>query len=115
MLPDERIYAYLWDMREACQLIMRFLENISYEQYSTDKLVQSAVERQLMIIGEAARRIPFDYQETHPDLPWKKLIGLRNILTHEYGEIKQDRIWLIVKKSVPKLFHQLKSLIPPVE
>jgi uncharacterized protein with HEPN domain len=115
MPPENRDAAYLWDMREASRLIIGFLGNKTYNQYNQDKLVQSAVERQLEIIGEAARRVSPGYQQAHPELPWRNMVGLRNILTHEYGEIKQDRIWNIAKIDVPKLVEILDNLIPPIE
>jgi uncharacterized protein with HEPN domain len=115
MDPQERNLAYLWDMREAARLITNFLHGATYAHFMSDKMMQSAVERQLEIIGEAARRITPEYQQAHPDIPWRGIIGLRNILTHEYGEVKLDRVWLIASTSIPELLANLDALIPPMD
>lgn len=97
MPPDERDYAYLWDILEAARQIQRFITGISFINYGSNKLIQSAVERQLEVMGEAARRVSSGFQDEHPEIPWRPMIGLRNVLAYEYGEIKADRIWRIAK------------------
>ena len=115
MDPEERNFAYLWDMRKAAQLIANFLQGITYATFSSDEMRQSAIERQLEIIGEAARRITPKFQQAHPEIPWRGIIGLRNILIHEYGEVKLDRVWLIASQRIPDLVGILDSLIPPID
>ena len=95
MKPHERDPAYLWDMREAALLVRKFLSGKTYADFSMDPLLHSGVERQLEIIEEAARRISKEFQDEHPEIPWRRIIGLRNILIHEYGEVKLDRLWSI--------------------
>ena len=114
MQPVDRNPAFLWDMLEACRMILQFIEGKTYQQYLDDPLLQSAVERKLEVIGEAARRVSEDYQQQHPEISWRSLIGLRNILIHEYGEVRQDRIWLILQDHVPVLVGRLTGLIPPL-
>jgi uncharacterized protein with HEPN domain len=62
-------------------------------------MIRYAVERQLLVIGEAANRVSAEFQETHPEIPWRQMIGLRNVLAYEYGEIKGDRIWNALTKT----------------
>ena len=114
MNPQERDPAYLWDMREAALLVRKFLSGKTYIEFSADPLLRSGVERQLEISGEAAHRVSKEFQDEHPEIPWRRIIGLRNILTHEYGEVKLDRLWSIASTYVPALADQLQSLIPPV-
>ncbi len=78
-------------------------------------MIQSAVERQLEIIGEAARRITPEFQHSHPEIPWRGIIGLRNILAHEYGEVRLDRVWQIASTRIPELVELLDRLIPPLD
>ena len=68
-----------------------------------------AVERLLEIIGEAANHISKEVLENNEDIPWSKIIGLRNKVAHDYGEILTDRIWLIATRSIPELLEQIKS------
>jgi uncharacterized protein with HEPN domain len=78
-----------------------------------DAMLSSAIERQLEIIGEAARRISSELQEKHTEIPWRSIIGLRNILIQEYGEVHMDRLWLIATTHVDELVEKLEPLIPP--
>ncbi|MBN2147338.1 MAG: DUF86 domain-containing protein [Anaerolineales bacterium] len=63
MDPEERIFAYLWDMREAARLITQFLQGVTFARFESDVMMQSAVERQLEIIGEAARQVSPEFQQ----------------------------------------------------
>jgi len=112
MRPEERDLALLWDMREAARDIIAFTSGLDYQQFETDKLVRAAVERQVMIIGEAANKVSEGLKQRRADIPWRAIIGQRNILAHEYGEILVERVWLLVKDYVPRLVQQMDSLIP---
>jgi uncharacterized protein with HEPN domain len=114
MKPEERDLAYIWDMREAARDVMDFVEGVSYVSFCSDKKVRYAVERRIEVIGEAARHVSQSFQESHPEIPWKRIIGLRNILAHEYGEILVERIWRVAVENVPELYVALDRLIPPV-
>ena len=92
MKPEERDLAYLWDMRDAARDVMEFVEGVSYESFCSDKKLRYVVERRIEVIGEAARHVSQSFQESHPEIPWKRIVGLRNIPAHEYGEILVERI-----------------------
>lgn len=64
-----------------------------------------------MVIGEAANHVSEEFREEHPEIPWIQIIGQRNVLAHEYGEILVERIWLAATKSVPELLEILNALI----
>ncbi len=112
MRPKERDLAYLWDMREEARQIGTFLKDIPYAKFVTNNMVRYAVERSLMIIGEAANHVSEEFQEAHPEIAWRQIIGQRNVLAHEYGEIKVDRIWAAAMNSVPILLKELEKLAP---
>jgi len=113
MRPEERDRAYFWDMLDAAKAIRSFTDAISYEQYIRDRKVQMACERALEIIGEAARRVSDKTKSERSAIPWKAIIGQRNVLAQEYGEIKQDRIWEVVRNHIPALIDNLEKIIPP--
>ena len=112
MLFEERDRAYLWDMREAAQDVIGFLKGIRYDDFVPNKMIRYAVERQLMVIGEAANHVSEVFQEKHPEIPWRQIIGQRNVLAHEYGDIKVDRIWSAATVNIPVLLKALEPLIP---
>jgi len=112
MQLDERDQAYLWDMLEAAKEITAFLKGIRYDDFVRSKMIRSAVERQLMIVGEAANHVSEEFQEKHPEIPWRQIIGQRNVLAHEYGDIKVERVWAAATINVPALLKALESLVP---
>jgi len=114
MPPESRDPAYLWDMLEAAKRILEFTRHTTFDQYARNEMMQSAVERQLEIIGEAARRISDAFKAAHPEIPWQPMISQRNILAHEYGEVLDDRVWATVANDLPKLAAVLGPLIPPL-
>ncbi len=111
MQPDERDAAYLWDMLDAARTVEQLSSGMDFAEYSSDRKTQLAVERSLEIIGEAAGRVSALFRDAHPEIPWRQVIGQRNVLIHEYGEIKQERIWKTVRENVPQLVELLKPLV----
>lgn len=75
-------------------------------------MLQLAIERGLEIIGEAARNISLEFQLKHTEIPWKGIIGQRNVLAHEYGAIRPDLIWEVVSIDLPDLVSKLELLVP---
>jgi uncharacterized protein with HEPN domain len=113
MSPEERDQAYLFDMLDAARSARGMVAGARYEEYLSDDKLRSAVERKLEILGEAARRVSTGLRDKNPEIPWRSIIGLRNVLLHEYGEVDQGRIWKIVTSDVPELIRSLERLLPP--
>ncbi|MCD6393887.1 MAG: DUF86 domain-containing protein [Planctomycetes bacterium] len=111
MQPEQRDAAYLWDMLDAAQTAEQLSGDLNFIQYSDDRRTQLAVERSLEIIGEAAGKVSTSFRNAHPEVPWRQIIGQRNVLIHEYGEIKQERIWKVVRENIPILIEQLKPFV----
>jgi uncharacterized protein with HEPN domain len=111
MQPDERNAAYLWDMLDAAQTAQMLIDGMDFIKYSNDRRTQLAVERTLEVIGEAAGRVSDDFRNAHSEIPWRQIIGQRNILIHEYGEIKQERIYKVAKENIPQLIKFLKLFV----
>ena len=115
MRPEDRDLAYLWDMREAAREVAEFVRGVTFEQYRSRKMVRRAVERQVEVIGEAASHVSESFQERHPEIPWKLIIGQRNVLAHDYGEILDERIYRVAVDRIPELERLLTPLIPRVD
>lgn len=99
-------------MLEAAKDVREFISGTTFHYYQKDKKIRLAVERSIEIIGEAASKISKEFRDTHPDIAWKSIIGQRNVLIHEYGEVKHERIWAVASQRVPELITKLESLIP---
>jgi uncharacterized protein with HEPN domain len=109
---DSRDPAALWDMLQACRNIIAFVKDKTEEDYARDVLLRSAVERQVEIVGEAARRISEGFRHEHPEVPWAGIVGQRNILSHGYDQVDDHRVWLVAAQHVPALALQLEALVP---
>jgi len=109
MRPEERDAAYIWDILDAAQSICDFTAGVKYHQYLGDRMLQLAIERSVEIIGEAARRVSETFKQAHPEIPWRLMIAQRNVLAHEYGEIKQERMWALITTHVPALLGHLEA------
>ena len=114
MRPEDRDAAHLWDMLQAAQAARRFLGSTKLEEYLRDELLQSAIERKIELIGEAAGRVSKGFKNSHPEIPWKSIVAQRNVVVHDYGEIKPERIWGVVKTYLPDLVKVLEPLLPPL-
>jgi uncharacterized protein with HEPN domain len=82
MQTNNRDAGSLWDMLQAIRRVEDFTANLAYDDYLENVLIQSAVERQFEILGEAARRLSDEFRQTHQSINWRRIIGLRNILIH---------------------------------
>lgn len=114
MQANDRDSASLWDMAQAIRRIQEFTADASGETYLESVFMQSAVERQLGILGEAARRISSEFQQFHPEIDWRNAINLRNILVHRYDQVRSEVIWNIVTNVLPNLLLQVEALLPPL-
>lgn len=114
MTSGNRDVASLWDMAQAIRYLQSFTENLTFEEYFSNVLFVSAVERQFEILGEAARRISNEFRQAHPEIDWQQIVGLRNIISHRYEEVDHERLWAIIHSELPPLLSQLEILIPPI-
>jgi uncharacterized protein with HEPN domain len=98
-------------MREAAQHANGFAVGIDYEDFVKNAVMQAAIERALEILGEAARGVSLDFRREHPEIPWRGIIALRNVIAHAYADIRLERIWEIVQEELPKLIAGLHELL----
>lgn len=114
MQANNRDAASIWDMVRAIRRTQEFVTGVSFDDYQASILIQSAVERQLEILGEAAGRVSDAFRQAHPEIDWRRTVGLRNIIIHRYDEIQQDILWNIITTELTTLLTQLEPLLPPL-
>ena len=100
----------LHDILEAIERINRYVV-LGRERFDTDELVQTWFVQHLQIIGEASRALAQETRELSPEIPWKQIIGMRNVLTHNYFEIDLDIVWSAVTVNIPMLKPQIEALL----
>jgi len=112
MLRDK---SSLIDILNSCESIERFIRNKTKNDFYNDEMMQEAVIRKIEIIGEASNRISEDLKNRLPDLPWKKMKAMRNIMIHMYDELELEIVWDTANNDISRLRNRLKEIIPPIE
>jgi uncharacterized protein with HEPN domain len=113
MQPEKANAAYLWDMLDAARAIREFVAGKRLHDYLQNRMLRGAVERHVEIIGEAANKVSAEFRTSHPEIPWRKVIDQRNVLVHEYGEIKHELLWRVATERISELIPLLEAVVPP--
>ena len=106
----QRDIAYLLDIMESARLALDYVKGKTRVEFFDDLQCQDAVIRRLEIMGEAARRISVKTHEDYPDLPWSDLIGMRNIMIHEYDAVDLHIVWETVHCDLSPLIDAIENM-----
>src|SRR5439155_19238752 len=113
MLPestrDWRLYAD--DILEACGKVRRYVAGMTYETFVADDRTRDAVIRNVEVIGEAAKRLPDDVIARAPEVPWRKVRGMRDIVAHEYFGLHSRLVWSIATTKIDELENAVRALL----
>ena len=101
---------FIEDILNSIKNIEEFSKNLDKDKFSKDILRQSAIIRQLEIIGEAAKNVPNSFREKYPNIAWKDIAGVRDILSHAYFGVNLDRVWKIIETDLPKLKKEISRI-----
>lgn len=102
---------YLKDILSASNKILKYTKGLSFSAFQKDEIIVDAVARNLEIIGEASKNVPKTFRDKHPQIEWKKIAGLRDILIHEYFGIDLEILWDIIRIKVPELKKSISKII----
>lgn len=103
--------AYLQDIVDAAAHINDFLTGLSFQRFLQERLYQSAVLRELEIIGEASRSLSDELRERYPSVPWADIIGMRNRIAHAYFAVRMRVIWETVTNDLPVFQKQVEGIL----
>lgn len=113
MSRDERLY--LDDMLETLQKILEYGQDLDFPTFATHRMAYDAILRNLEILGEAAKNVSPDIRDRYPDVGWRKIAGLRDILAHSYFGLMDETLWDIVTHKVPALLPCLEAILRGTE
>jgi len=100
----------LEDICEALDRIEQYISGMSFDVFSNDRKSVDAVVRNLEIIGEASNRLPADFKNSHSQIEWHKVVGLRHRIVHEYFGIDNQIVWQILQKDLPSLREAISQI-----
>ncbi|CCF20206.1 conserved protein of unknown function [Pseudorhizobium banfieldiae] len=112
-MTADRLAGYIAQMNEAALKASDFLSGMGYDAFAADERTQMAVGMTLVLIGDAAARIMQHYPDfpvEHPEIPWNKIKGMRNVVVHDYYELDLPVVFETVQKALPDLVIQLDAL-----
>jgi uncharacterized protein with HEPN domain len=117
MRRDVRLY--IQDMMESIEAIEEYIQTLTEEGFYRNRQAQDAVLRRLEIIGESVKNIDEDFRNRYPEIPWKKIAGMRDVLIHEYFGVNLKRIWRVIKidlvdlkLKISKISEEIKNVEP---
>jgi uncharacterized protein with HEPN domain len=102
---------YQRDLLDAVEKIQYFIKDLDFKNFQKDDKTKFAVIRALEIIGEATKHIPEDVRIKNPELPWKEMAGMRDVLIHDYFGIDEETVWLTAKDRTPQLIPSIKKIL----
>ncbi len=110
-MPPRDYRLRISDMLDAIQAIQGFTAGMDYTAFSADRKTVDAVLRNMEVLGEAAARLPEQVTEAHPEIPWKDMRDIRNVIVHAYFGVNPEIIWQTVQANLPPLLEPLKKLL----
>ena len=87
-----------------------FTSGMDYESFAADKKTVNAVIRSLEVLGEATKQIPALFRKKHPEIPWSKMAGMRDVLIHDYMGVDLRTVWNVVRERLPELGSLLERI-----
>jgi len=103
--------ALLDDILQAAKAIQRFTKGVSVDQFKANEEKYEAVNRKFEIIGEASRRLSPEARNAFPEIPWKLITAMRNILVHDYDDVDLQVVWDTVQHNIPPLIERLEAYL----
>lgn len=106
---------YLEDIVDACTNILEYAGTTSREDFLAGGMAFDAIVRNLEIIGEAVKRLPEGFRDQHPQVDWRRIAGLRDLLAHAYFSVDPPTLWGIVEDKIPDLLDEARAIVSRME
>ena len=115
-MSRRRVYSdYVRDILEELHLVIQFTKGMSFDDFLSDIKTQRAIEKCLGNMGEASKKIPDSIRKKYPEIPFKQMAQMREIVVHDYDGINYMIIWDTVTRELPPLEESIESLLQALE
>ena len=114
-MSEREIKNLLEDIYDAIKKILTYTKGMSYDDFIRDDKTVDAVVRNFEIIGEASNRIPDDFKTKHPEVEWRRIVGFRNRIIHEYFGIDYENLWRIKNENIPMLSEFMEQILEDMD
>ena len=104
--------AYVGHMLDMTRKAVQAIEINSRAEYDKDDILRLGLTHIVQVIGEAARKVSPGFQRDHPEIPWRKIVGMRHRIVHDYMRVDEDILWQVVTKDLPALLPLLEQILP---
>ena len=104
--------AALLDIHNAAQRILLFATGLTKSNLAADEEKQSAILYQVIVVGEATKRLSASFRNAHPQIPWRDIAGMRDILAHQYDRVNLNTLWGVIHEDIPELIELIAPLLP---
>lgn len=102
---------YLEDIQFSLNEILDYTDEMAFETFTKDRRTRYSILMHFTIIGEAANKIPKTVQIKYPEVPWKKMYALRNVVSHGYFDVRNEQLWEIIKNDIPDNKKQIEHIL----
>ena len=101
----------LQDMLSAARKVIAYAEGTTRETLPAVPMRLDAVLYEIVVMGEAARRLSQEIRDIHPQVPWRDIIGMRSVVAHGYDQIDDDELWQVIERSLPELIQKIEPIL----
>lgn len=101
----------LIDIERAARRVLRYAADCDRTSLEINDEKVSAILYQITIIGEATKRLSQDFRQQHPEIPWREIAGMRDVIVHEYDQVDLDVVWDVIQNKLPELLISLQPLL----
>jgi uncharacterized protein with HEPN domain len=109
-MSKRNLKVYLDDILESIQQIEEYVDEVSEKEFYKKSETQDAVLRRLEIIGEAVKQIPDKVRNDYPEVPWRKIAGMRDVIIHQYFGVMLSRVWIAIQQDLPELKANIQDI-----
>ncbi len=103
---------YLGHMLDMTRRAVRAIESKTRAQYDEDDILRLGLTHLVQVIGEAARKVSDEFRDEHTEIPWRKIVGMRHRIVHDYMRVDEDILWQVVTNDLRALLPQLEAILP---